>query len=97
MEEWRLNLGDQCELRDELRRCADALDEGCNIVGVAGEKATSLADFYRKVWARGHAGAVVPVDIEQNNAVRRVDITSMNRLDHLKLKSSLRCSSASWS
>ena len=50
-------------------------------------KATSLADFYRKVWARGHAGAVVPIDIQQNHEVRRVDITSMNRLDHLKLKS----------
>jgi len=59
------------------------VQRGSIIVGVAGEKATSLADFYRKVWARGTAGAVVPIDIQQNNQVRRVDITSMNRLDHL--------------
>jgi hypothetical protein len=47
-----------------------------------------MAEFYRKVWARGNAGATVPVDVLQDNAVKRVDVTSMNRLDHLKLKSS---------
>jgi S1-C subfamily serine protease len=63
------------------------VQRGSIIIGVAGEKATGLADFYRKVWARGHAGAVIPLDVQQNHEVRRIDITSMNRLDHLKLKS----------
>jgi hypothetical protein len=46
-----------------------------------------MAEFYRKVWARGSAGTSVPVDVLQDNAVKRVDVTSMNRMDHLKLKS----------
>ena len=62
---------------------------GETIVGVDGDRPTNLADFYRKVWARGGAGAIVPLDVSRNGELRRVDITSMNRLDHLKLKSSL--------
>jgi S1-C subfamily serine protease len=57
------------------------------IVGVNGEQPKSLADFYRKVWAQGPAGANVPLDLLQDNQVRRVDVKSINRLDHLKLKS----------
>jgi S1-C subfamily serine protease len=57
------------------------------ITGVAGEPTKSMAEFYRKVWARGSAGTSVPVDVLQDNAVKRVDVTSMNRMDHLKLKS----------
>ena len=63
------------------------LQRGDIITGVAGEPTKSMADFYRKVWARGSAGATVPVDVLQDNAVKRIDVTSMNRLDHLKLKS----------
>jgi S1-C subfamily serine protease len=62
---------------------------GETIVGVGGERPKSLADFYRKIWARGSAGAIVPLDLQRNNEARRVDIVSMNRLDHLRLKSSL--------
>jgi serine protease Do len=57
------------------------------IVGVNGEQPKSLADFYRKVWAQGPAGANVPLDLLQDNQVRRVDVKSIHRLDHLKLKS----------
>jgi S1-C subfamily serine protease len=64
------------------------LQRGDIIVGVAGEPAKTMAEFYRKVWARGNAGTTVPVDVLQDNAVKRIDVTSMNRLDHLKLKSS---------
>ena len=49
--------------------------------------ARSLADFYRKIWAVGEAGATVPLDVLQDNEKRRIDVKSMNRLDHLKLKS----------
>src|SRR5499426_4240244 len=58
------------------------------IVGVKGEPPKNLADFYRKVWAQGDAGVSVPLEVLQDSAVRRVDIKSINRLDHLKLKSS---------
>jgi S1-C subfamily serine protease len=57
------------------------------IVGVNGEATRSMADFYRKVWALGTAGAIIPLDIEQGGSKRRIEIKSMNRLDHLKLKS----------
>ncbi len=58
------------------------------IIGVNGEMAKDLPDFYRKVWAQGHAGVDVPLDVLQNNQRRSVQVHSMNRLDHLKLNSS---------
>jgi S1-C subfamily serine protease len=57
------------------------------IVGVKGEPPKNLADFYRKVWAQGDAGVSVPLEVLQDSAVRRVEVKSINRLDHLKLKS----------
>jgi serine protease Do len=63
------------------------LRRGDVVVGVAGARASTLPELYRQIWARGAAGAVVPLDIMKDNNVRRVDVTSMNRLDHLKLKS----------
>ena len=59
------------------------------IAGVDSERPADLADFYRKVWALGPAGAVVPLDLTRDRAMHHVDIRSINRLDHLKLKSSL--------
>ena len=50
-------------------------------------RARQLADFYRKIWALGNAGAVVPLDIEREGSKQHFDVKSMNRLDHLKLKS----------
>jgi serine protease Do len=57
------------------------------IVGVKGEPPRNLADFYRKVWAQGDAGVSVPLEVLQDSEVRRVEIKSINRLEHLKLKS----------
>jgi serine protease Do len=62
---------------------------GDTIVGVNGETVGTLADFYRKVWAQGGAGAVVTLELSRNDETRRLEIRSMNRLDHLRLKSSL--------
>jgi S1-C subfamily serine protease len=63
------------------------IKRGDIIVGVKGERARGLADFYRKVWAQGPAGANIPLDVLQDNEVRRLDVKSINRLDYLKLKS----------
>ena len=63
--------------------------KGDEIVSVGGETPRSLADFYRKVWATGRAGATVPLDVSQGGEKRRIDVKSMDRLDHLKLKSTL--------
>ena len=56
------------------------------IIGVGGETSKGMADFYRKVWARGAAGTSVPLDVQKDNTTRHVDVKSMNRLDSLKLK-----------
>ena len=63
------------------------LRRGDMIVGVKGEAPKGLADFYRKVWAQGEAGVSIPLDVLQGSQVQRVDVKSINRLDHLKLKS----------
>jgi serine protease Do len=65
------------------------IELGAKIVSVNGERPKNLADFYRKVWARGEAGAVVPLEVSQKDEVRQVEITSIGRLEHLRLKSSL--------
>ena len=56
------------------------------ITGVGGNAPRDLIDFYRKVRALGPAGTLIPLDVQQDGAARRVDVKSMNRLDHLKLK-----------
>jgi S1-C subfamily serine protease len=63
------------------------LRRGDVIVGVAGAAPKNLADFYRKVWAVGSAGVTVPLDVMQDQEKRHVDVKSIDRLDHLKLKS----------
>jgi len=65
------------------------LKRGDVVVGVNGEPPKNLADFYRKVWALGAAGTTVAIDVLQDSQVRRVEIKSINRLDHLKLKTTL--------
>ena len=65
------------------------LRRGDVVVGVNGEPPKNLADFYRKVWAQGAAGTTVAIDVLQDSQVRRVEIKSINRLDHLKLKTTL--------
>ena len=57
------------------------------IVGIGGEATKTLPEFYRKLWSRGSAGIIVPLDVEQRSETRRLDIPSASRLDHLKLKS----------
>ena len=62
--------------------------KGDVIVGVNGETPKDLSDFYRKVWALGPAGTVVPLEVLQNPQRRGLLIHSINRLDDLKLNSS---------
>lgn len=64
------------------------VQRGDFIVGVGNEPAKTLVEFYRKVWAQGGAGAAIPLDVQHGGGEsRRVDVKSINRLDHLKLKS----------
>jgi S1-C subfamily serine protease len=63
------------------------LKRGDIIVGVKGEAASKLGDFYRKLWSLGAAGVTVPLDVLRDGETRRIEVPSVNRLDHLKLKS----------
>jgi S1-C subfamily serine protease len=58
------------------------------VIGVGGEEIGSLADFYRKVWARGEAGVEVPLRIVQGMQVKDVKVRSIDRLQYFRQKSS---------
>ncbi|HEY6255236.1 MAG TPA: S1C family serine protease [Xanthobacteraceae bacterium] len=64
------------------------LKRGDLILGVNGEPVSHLPDFYRKLYAQGGAGTVIPLDVFKDNEKQRIEIKSINRLDHLRLKSS---------
>jgi S1-C subfamily serine protease len=64
------------------------LKRGDIILGVNGEPVTHLPEFYRKLYAQGDAGTVIPLDVFKDNEKHRIEIKSINRLDHLRLKSS---------
>jgi S1-C subfamily serine protease len=63
------------------------INTGDIIVAVNGEAPHSLADYYRKVWSLGGAGASVPLDLLQAGGIKRIEVKSINRLDYLRLKS----------
>lgn len=58
------------------------------IVGVAGDKVTSFADFYRKIWARGAAGVEVPLRVLQGLQVQEISVRSIDRLEYFRRKPS---------
>ena len=62
------------------------LKSGDIVIGVAGEEVNTLADLYRKVWARGAAGVEVPLKVLQGLEIRDVAVRSMDRLDYFKQK-----------
>ena len=65
------------------------LQRGDVIVGVGGAAPKDMADFYRKLYAQGPAGSTIGLDVQRDDQRRHVDVKSMNRLDHLRLKSTL--------
>lgn len=60
---------------------------GDTIIGLGGEGMPTLGAFYRKLWARGSAGVPVPLDVRRAGKQLRIDLQSVNRLNHLKLNS----------
>ena len=64
------------------------LKGGDIVVGVAGEEVTSLADFYRKVWARGAAGVEVPLRVLQGMQTKDVTVRSIDRIEYFRQKPS---------
>ncbi len=54
------------------------------VLGVAGERTTSLADFLRGVWRLGDPGVEVPLMLARQGDVLRLSVRSADRNDFLK-------------
>ncbi len=65
------------------------LQRGDILVSVGGEEVSSLADFYRRVWARGTAGVEVPLKVLQGTQVRDVSVKSIDRVEYFRAKPTL--------
>jgi S1-C subfamily serine protease len=63
--------------------------KGDRITNIGGASPKTLPEFYRKLWSLGAAGILVPLDVERDGKNQHFDVRSINRMDHLKLKSSL--------
>jgi len=61
---------------------------GDMLMGVGAEEATTLADFYRKVWARGAAGVEVPLRVLQGMQIRELTVRSIDRVEYFRAKPS---------
>ena len=64
------------------------LKRGDIILGVNGETVSHLPEFYRMLYAQGDAGTMIPLDVFRDNEKQRIEVKSINRLDHLRLRSS---------
>jgi S1-C subfamily serine protease len=58
------------------------------ILAVKDAPVSSLADFYRKMWRLGDAGVEVPLTVLRGAGLTEISVTSGDRYDYLKLKSS---------
>jgi len=60
------------------------LCEGDIVLAVAGEEVTTLAEFYRAIWALGPPGVGVPLTLAREGDVFEVEIKSKDRASFLK-------------
>jgi len=57
---------------------------GDAVIALGGEKPKSLADLWRKVWAHGAPGAIVPIKLARSGKMLELRLTSADRADFLK-------------
>jgi S1-C subfamily serine protease len=62
------------------------LQPGDMVLSVKGEEVKGLADFYRKIWALGNAGAEVPLGILRGIRIRDITVKSVDRTQLLRQK-----------
>ena len=60
------------------------LKAGDIVLAIGEEQVTTLADFYRKLWARGAAGTQVPLKVLQGMEINDVPVRSMDRLEYFR-------------
>ncbi|HUK02633.1 MAG TPA: S1C family serine protease [Steroidobacteraceae bacterium] len=53
------------------------------IVEVAGQEPQSLADLFRRIWAQGSAGAVIPLTLSRGQKITHVSVQSADRNEFL--------------
>jgi S1-C subfamily serine protease len=56
------------------------------ILGVGGDGVRTQAEFYRKVWSRGPAGADIPLRVLQGLDVKELAIHSIDRVEYFRPK-----------
>ena len=56
------------------------------ILGVAGDGVRTQAEFYRKVWSRGPAGADIPLRVLQGLDVKELAVHSIDRVEYFRPK-----------
>ena len=64
------------------------LKSGDILIGVGNDEVSSLAEFYRKVWALGAAGVEVPLRVLQGVQVREVRVRSIDRVEYFRARPS---------
>jgi S1-C subfamily serine protease len=57
---------------------------GDAVIEVGGAKPSSLADLWRRVWAHGTPGAIVPLKLARGGKIIETRLTSADRADFLK-------------
>ena len=54
------------------------------ITAVSTKRVTTLANFFRQVWAQGEAGVEIPLEVDRDGKILDISITSVARTDMLK-------------
>ncbi len=62
------------------------LKQGDILIGVGRDDVSSLAEFYRKVWALGAAGVDVPLRVLQGMQVKEVTLRSIDRTEYFRAR-----------
>jgi S1-C subfamily serine protease len=60
------------------------LKSGDIVLAVGSEEVKTLADFYKRIWERGPAGAEVPLKVLQGTQVRDVTVRSIDRVEYFR-------------
>ena len=54
------------------------------ITAVSSARVTTLANFFRNVWAQGEAGIEIPLEVDRDGEILDISISSVARSDMLK-------------